>query len=46
MESARARLKQLEKQRPRFVVFFVSSGVHTSYVEAQTDWSLTTPPAS
>jgi S1-C subfamily serine protease len=43
MESARARLRQLEKERPRRSVFFVSRGVHTLFVEMQTDWSL--PPA-
>ncbi|HEX8236829.1 MAG TPA: PDZ domain-containing protein [Abditibacteriaceae bacterium] len=43
MESARARLRDLEKARSRRSVFFVSRGVHTLFVELQTDWSL--PPA-
>lgn len=42
MEAARAKLKALEKARPRWVTFFVSGGLHTGYVEIQTDWSL--PP--
>lgn len=43
MEAARAKLKSLEKTRPRWVTLFVSGGLHTGYVEIQTDWSL--PPA-
>ena len=44
MESARARLKALEKERPKRVVFFISRGVHTRFMEVQTDWSL--PPVA
>jgi membrane-associated protease RseP (regulator of RpoE activity) len=43
MEAARAKLKSLEKARPKWVTFFVSGGLHTGYVEIRTDWSL--PPA-
>jgi S1-C subfamily serine protease len=43
MESARARLRQLEKERSRRTLLFVSRGVRTLFVELQTDWSL--PPA-
>jgi len=42
MESARTRLKALEKERSKHVVFFVSRGIHTLFIEVQTDWSL--PP--
>jgi S1-C subfamily serine protease len=44
MESARARLKTLEKERSKRVVFFISRGVHTRFMEVQTDWSL--PPVT
>jgi len=44
MESARAQLKALEKERPKRVVFFISRGVHTRFMEVQTDWSL--PPVA
>ncbi|MDQ3812383.1 MAG: PDZ domain-containing protein [Armatimonadota bacterium] len=43
MESARSKLRSLEQERPKRAVFFVSRGVHTLFVEVQTDWSL--PPA-
>lgn len=42
-EGASKMLKGLEQQRPRFVTFFVSRGVHTMYLEVQTDWSLPAP---
>ncbi len=45
MEAARARLRDLEKARSRRTVFFVSRGVHTLFVELQTDWSLPPAPA-
>jgi serine protease Do len=45
MEAARARLRALEKARSRRSVFFVSRGVHTLFVELQTDWSLPPAPA-
>ena len=44
METASAKLKALDNERPRSVTFFVSRGVHTQYVQVQTDYSLTTPP--
>jgi serine protease Do len=40
MEAARTKLKSLETTRPKWTVFFVSGGLHTGYVEIQTDWSL------
>lgn len=40
MADARTRLRELEKLRSRRAVFFVSRGVHTLFVEMQTDWSL------
>jgi S1-C subfamily serine protease len=43
MEAARDALQNLEKTRPKQVVFFVGRGVNTLFVEAQTDWSLSTP---
>lgn len=46
METARAKLRELEKQRVRRTVFFVSRGVHTLFVELQTDWSLPPAPAA
>ena len=39
-DQARAKLSALEKSRARDVVFFVTRGVSTLYVEAQTDWSV------
>jgi serine protease Do len=44
MEAARAKLKSLEAARPKWTVFFVSGGLHTGYVEVQTDWSLPATP--
>ena len=44
MESARTRLRGLEHERPRHAVFFVSRGMHTVFVEVQTDWSLPPTP--
>ncbi len=35
----KARMKQLSKEKPRFVVFFVRRGVHTRYLEFEPDWS-------
>ena len=43
MEAARAKLKALVKARPKRVTIFISTGVHTAFVEVQTDWSLSTP---
>lgn len=45
METARTKLSELEKQRARRSVFFVTRGVHTLFVELQTDWSLPPAPA-
>jgi S1-C subfamily serine protease len=39
-DEAKAKLSALEKSRARNVVFFVTRGVRTLYVEAQTDWSV------
>jgi serine protease Do len=44
MEAARAKLKSLEATRPKWTTFFVSGGLHTGFVEIQTDWSLPTSP--
>ncbi len=43
MNQARTILRGLEKSRPKRVVFFVTRGVRTLFVEAQTDWALQTP---
>jgi len=43
MEAARSKLKALVKLRPKRVTIFVSTGIHTAFVEVQTDWSLSTP---
>ena len=43
MEAARTKLKALVKQRPKRVTIFVSTGIHTAFIEVQTDWSLSTP---
>jgi len=44
MSEARAVLRGLEKSRPRNTVFFVTRGVRTLYVEAQTDWAVQATP--
>lgn len=44
MEAARTKLKALAKAQPKRVTIFVSTGVHTAFVEVQTDWSLNAPP--
>lgn len=46
MESAAARLRALDAARPRSVTLFISRGVHTQYVEVQTDYAMTTPPVA
>jgi serine protease Do len=35
----KARMKELSKEKPRFVVFFVRRGVHTRYLEFEPDWT-------
>jgi S1-C subfamily serine protease len=40
MEAARTKLKSLERVRPKWTTFFVSGGLHTGYIEIQSDWSL------
>ena len=45
MEAARSKLKALVKARPKRVTIFISTSVHTAYVEVQTDFALSTPKA-
>ena len=45
-DTAEARLKALDSTRPKSIVFFISRGVHTQYVELQTDYALSAPPAA
>jgi serine protease Do len=43
-DSAESALKLAVARHPRTVTFFVARGVHTLFIEAQTDFALSTPP--
>jgi serine protease Do len=38
MEEARNKLRALEKARPKSITLFISSGIHTAFVELRADW--------
>lgn len=38
MEEARTKLRALEKTHPKSVTLFVSSGIHTAFIELRADW--------